>query len=105
VRRTGGLADTVLDVDEHPGRGTGFVFDEPTAEALLVACVRAMAVFRDPERSAWNGIVARGMELDFDWARSSAPRYAEAYRRAVSLRREALSSGALPRAGLALDGA
>ena len=39
VHRTGGLADTVIDVTRQPGAGTGFVFDEPTVEALL-ACVR-----------------------------------------------------------------
>ena len=35
VRRTGGLADTVVDVDERPGEGTGFVFDEATPAALV----------------------------------------------------------------------
>ncbi len=87
VRRTGGLADTVVDANEHPGEGTGFVFDEATAEALLAACERAMGVFGDPDRSTWEGIVERGMVVDFDWARRSAPRYVEAYRRAIELRR------------------
>ena len=32
VHRTGGLADTVVDVTRQPGAGTGFVFDEPTVE-------------------------------------------------------------------------
>ncbi len=87
VRRTGGLADTVVDVHEHPGEGTGFVFDEPTPEALLAACVRAMDVHRSAGGSTWGGMVQRGMALDFDWDRSSAPRYADAYERAVLLRR------------------
>ena len=89
VRRTGGLADTVVDVDEHPDEGTGFVFDEATPAALLAACARAVEAFRAPDRAGWDGIVERGMALDFDWDRSSAPRYVEAYERAIRLRRTA----------------
>ena len=37
VRRTGGLADSVLDADEHPGEGTGFVFDDAMPAALVSA--------------------------------------------------------------------
>ena len=44
VHRTGGLADTVIDVTADPGEGTGFVFDTPTPEALLSACERAFAL-------------------------------------------------------------
>jgi hypothetical protein len=29
------------------------------------------------------------MAVDFDWARGPAPRYVEAYRRAIQIRREA----------------
>ncbi len=88
VRRTGGLADTVLDVDERPLEGTGFVFDEPTPVALLDACVRAMAAFRDNDQSRWEGLVGRAMAMDFDWVTgSSARRYVAAYRRAMELRR------------------
>ena len=35
VHRTGGLADTVIDEARAPGAGTGFVFDDETAEDLL----------------------------------------------------------------------
>ena len=44
VHRTGGLADTVIDQTSHPKTGTGFVFDEETADGLLDACERAMAL-------------------------------------------------------------
>ena len=44
VHRTGGLADTVIDARRQPGAGTGFVFDEPTPEALLGGCERAFAL-------------------------------------------------------------
>jgi hypothetical protein len=36
--------------------------------------------------AAWQGLLDRGMAVDFDWATGSAPRYLEAYRRAVVIR-------------------
>ena len=48
VRATGGLNDTVLDVDPGTWRGTGFTFDDYTPEALLGAIRRALAAFRQP---------------------------------------------------------
>jgi starch synthase len=86
VHRTGGLADTVVDETTHPGAGTGFVFDKPTAAALVQACDRAIAV-RDAGGSAWESLLDRGMAVDFDWTTGAARRYAEAYRRAVAIRR------------------
>jgi starch synthase len=85
VRRTGGLADTVVDATERPRSGTGVVFDPATPEALLAACLRA-AELRAAGGRRWAGIVARGMALDFDWRRSAAPRYLALFRRAVRLR-------------------
>ncbi len=87
VRRTGGLADTVVDADERPGEGTGFVFDAATPEALIAAGDRAMGMFRDPDRSRWTALVARAMAADFDWVSASAARYVAAYRRAIAIRR------------------
>ena len=87
VRRTGGLADTVVDVRDHPMAGTGFLFDEATPAALADACEAAIAM-RESEPAAWDALIARGMAVDFDWDRGSAPRYAALYRRAVGIRRE-----------------
>jgi starch synthase len=86
VRRTGGLADSVLDVDEHPGRGTGFVFDEATPGALAAAVGRAVRL-RARDGAAWGALQDRALACDFGWGTSSAPRYLDAYRRAVALRR------------------
>jgi starch synthase len=85
VRRTGGLADSVLDMDEHPGEGTGFVFDEAAPGALVAAVMRAATTRADD--AAWTALRERGMAVDFRWDTGSAPRYLEAYRRAVTLRR------------------
>jgi starch synthase len=85
VSRTGGLADTVVDETEHPGRGTGFSFVDQSVAGLLDACERAVA-FRAAGGAAWDGLVDRGMAVDFDWTTGSAPAYVEAYRRAISIR-------------------
>jgi starch synthase len=86
VHRTGGLADTVVDVTRRPGSGTGFVFDEPTVAALLAACDAAFAL-RERRGAVWDRLIDRGMAVDFDWTTGSAPKYVDAYRRAVEIRR------------------
>ena len=40
VRRTGGLADTVIDADADPEAGFGFVFERPAPAALFGALFR-----------------------------------------------------------------
>jgi starch synthase len=85
VHRTGGLADTVVDESSHPGAGTGFVFDEPTPAALIDACDAAFAL-RAAGGPGWDGLLDRGMAVDFDWTTGAAPRYVDAYRRAVAIR-------------------
>jgi starch synthase len=71
VHRTGGLADTVRDADEHPGNGTGFVFDRIDAGSLAFATGRATLVRRrDP--LAWRTLQRRAMAEDFSWDRSAA---------------------------------
>jgi starch synthase len=85
VHRTGGLADTVIDETSNPGRGTGFSFVGATAEGLLAAC-DAAAVRFGAGGPAWAGLMDRGMAVDFDWVTGSAPRYVDAYRRAIAIR-------------------
>ena len=86
VRRTGGLADSVIDERRRPGEGTGFAFGPATPRALAEACEAAMAM-RAAGGPAWEGLVDRGMAVDFEWARGSAPKYAALYERALAMRR------------------
>jgi starch synthase len=86
VHRTGGLADTVVDVDERPAEGTGFVFEAATARALAGACRRAMERYRRGGEE-WAALLDRGMSIDWSWEAGPAEQYAASYRRAVSLRR------------------
>ncbi|GBD07354.1 Glycogen synthase [bacterium HR21] len=80
VRATGGLRDTVQDFNPETGQGTGIVFQEPTAEALLAAVERALQLYRQPE--LWRRLVANGMAQDFSW-RQAAQQYVELYRTLV----------------------
>lgn len=78
VRRTGGLADTVLDADKSP-KGNGFVFTAPTAKALLRTLDRALKRYHDHDD--WASLVQRAMSEDFSWEQS-ARRYVQTYHRA-----------------------
>jgi starch synthase len=84
VRRTGGLADTVRDVDAEPAHGNGFVFSAAEPAALIQTAERAIRAYRDGSR--WSELVRRGMREDFSWARPAA-QYVAAYERAVELRK------------------
>ena len=71
VHGTGGLIDTVTDLDADPEAGNGFVFTEFTDDALVDAAARAVKAFAEPKRSRWNAAVARGMTADFSWKKSA----------------------------------
>jgi len=82
VRRTGGLADTVVDFnqrsrDDHSA--TGFCFSEDGPEALLATCLAALTLFRE-QRVDWWKLVITGMQRDFSWTESAA-RYSALYTR------------------------
>jgi starch synthase len=84
VRATGGLFDTVHDVDRQSRRGTGFTFTEYSPVALLGALGRALEMFGN--RPAWRRIQRAGMREDFSWD-ASAREYVRVYERAVSANR------------------
>lgn len=69
VRRTGGLADTVRDLESPDGSGTGVLFDQPSVAGLLGAFARAVYVYRQPE--IWQAAQARAMAEDFSWQRAA----------------------------------
>jgi starch synthase len=85
VHATGGLRDTVIDVDANPATGTGFAFEAASAPALVDACERFAARFTAGGAS-WEALLDRGMAVDFDWRTASAPAYLAAYRRAIAIR-------------------
>jgi starch synthase len=79
VRRTGGLADSVVDCSAQTlanGTASGFVFNDSSAEALLAAISRALDVWRNTH--VWRQVQRNGMRRDFSWG-ASARRYLELY--------------------------
>jgi starch synthase len=69
VRRTGGLADTVVDPADNPEAATGYVFEDYSAAALQTAIDRALAAYS--HRPLWEAMVRRGMSCDFSWGHSA----------------------------------
>jgi len=81
VHATGGLYDTVRNYDPTTGSGTGFTFDEYSAQTLLSTLQRALDVYQD--REAWRRMQLAGMREDFSWD-ASAREYVTMYERARS---------------------
>jgi starch synthase len=80
VRRSGGLADSVVDADQSnikEGIATGFSFSQPTADDLIARVQRALSLYRQP--IAWRKIQSCAMRQEFSWSRS-AHAYADLYR-------------------------
>ncbi|HFC09674.1 MAG TPA: glycogen synthase [Chloroflexi bacterium] len=77
---TGGLADTVRDVDLSR-RSTGFLLPEATPKALAFALRRAFARWADRRR--WQALQRRGMAEDFSWDKP-AQAYARLYARLLA---------------------
>jgi starch synthase len=73
---TGGLVDTIVDCDAKLETGTGFLFDEPTADALYGAVQRALSAFTTPR---WPALRRRVMRLDRGWERA-ARHYEQTYK-------------------------
>jgi starch synthase len=89
VRATGGLADTITDVNDETlasGTATGFSFNDYTGQALSQTLHRAVATFRD-KPDVWKQLVTTGMKQDWSWSRS-ARQYVDLYRQAVASRRQ-----------------
>jgi len=72
VRKTGGLADTVVDALPEAlsnNTATGFVFNEATSGALMETIKRALIVYSQTE--TWKQLQASGMQKDYSWNKSA----------------------------------
>jgi starch synthase len=65
VRRTGGLADSVVHFDPATGEGTGIVFNDFDASAMKWALDTALQWYAKPD--LWERIVQNAMRQDFSW--------------------------------------
>jgi starch synthase len=84
VHAVGGLADTVRDYAPKRQKATGFVFDDYSPGALMLALIRALTLFKDQKK--WRTLQVNGMRQDFSWDRSAAE-YVKIYERLVKARR------------------
>lgn len=78
VRAVGGLRDTVIDIHENHELATGFVFHNPTEEALL-DCLRRALLFYHEYPSEFKAVQKRGMLTHFTWE-NACNQYEDLYR-------------------------
>ncbi|XP_031261252.1 probable starch synthase 4, chloroplastic/amyloplastic [Pistacia vera] len=79
VRKTGGLADTVFDMDDLSNHemANGFVFEGIEEGSLNSALDRAFRYYRD-KPDEWNSTVQKVMEIDNSW-NNTAGKYVKIY--------------------------
>lgn len=85
VRATGGLADTIVDLESGMETANGFRFENYSAIELERTLARACDVYRT-QSDTWKRLVENGMRQDWSWT-ASARKYVELYQRALSARK------------------
>ncbi len=73
VRRTGGLADTVVPFKPstvRDKRATGFHFTDASADALLSTILLASHIYHD--RDTWRALMETGMKTDVSWEQAAS---------------------------------
>ena len=82
VRRTGGLADTVTDINQQTlkdNTASGILFNDATPEALANTLRHAISLFHEPK--TWQKVMLNAMNNDYSWQKS-AKAYLELYQNA-----------------------
>ncbi|XP_024384226.1 probable starch synthase 4, chloroplastic/amyloplastic [Physcomitrium patens] len=85
VRKTGGLADSVFDVDQKHAvveKRNGFTFSEPTEEALASALDRALLYYKE-HPDWWKALVSKVMRIDMSWDAAPIDQYIKLYEHTV----------------------
>ena len=93
VRRTGGLADTIVPFKPSTAQGkvaTGFHFIDPSPEALLTTLLLALKTYGD--RDQWERLIQTGMNTDVSWARATK-QYVRLYEMLLKENKEWRTSG------------
>jgi starch synthase len=67
VRETGGLADSVEQIDPRTGAGTGVLFRDYNEQGLTWAIEATLTLWRDQD--LWQQIMRNGMARDYSWER------------------------------------
>lgn len=96
VRRTGGLADSVVHASDTALRdktATGFVFDHASADDLLHSIDRALYFYAQP--GTWKQLMLTGMQQDFSWHKSAAA-YLDLYASVLQDSKKPVAAGSPP---------
>ena len=89
VRKTGGLADSVINFDPQAKTGNGFIFKQLSEWSLFATLVRAMTINQQP--LLWKNLVSNTMQADFSW-KVTANEYKNLYQRVIKQRKRFLST-------------
>ncbi len=81
VRKTGGLADSVVHFDPATGSGTGCVFNDYDSFAVEWALGTTLDWFADPV--SWRRLMRNAMAQDFSWTRQIG-QYDQLFQRLVA---------------------
>ena len=77
ARKTGGLADSIIDYDEN--NSTGFLFEKMTGAAIYAAVKRSLDIYEN-NKDQFLMMRKRAMNVDFSWVHS-AQEYLDAYKK------------------------
>lgn len=77
AHRTGGLADTIVDITANPESGTGFLMENLSSESISDAVNRAIRYYNE-EKEGMAKAIKRAMTTDLSWDKS-AGEYIELY--------------------------
>jgi starch synthase len=76
VFKTGGLADTISELDEKEKTGNGFTFDKYTSKEMIRVIKKALKFFKN--KGLWSETQDRIMQEDFSWD-NSIDKYSDVY--------------------------
>ena len=76
ARRTGGLADTIIDFEENQICSNGFLFEEANSSELIDVIHRAINLFCTPD--AFQKVRQTGLDAQSSWE-FAANQYTEVY--------------------------
>ena len=80
ARKTGGLADTIIDLEKDQRHGNGLLFQEPSPDCLRQVINRAIELFQNPEK--FKSIRKNAINSYFSWD-LAAKKYENVYQWAL----------------------
>ncbi len=70
AHRTGGLADTIIDLQEDEKNGDGFLFERLSPEEIVATVNKTIKFYNEDKKAVLDARI-RGMKADFTWEKSA----------------------------------